>query len=100
MKEFIRFKLKGCPACVDSQPAWNNFTRSCRGRLAKGCRLKEIDSEKAQAYPFEVDSFPTYVIYSVGTVTPYEGSRETADLRKHIQKNGFMKKSRKKKPRS
>jgi hypothetical protein len=98
MKEFLRFKMKGCPACIQSQPAWNQLTRSCKGRLARNCRLKEVDSEKTGAYPFEVDSFPTYMVVVDGVPTPYEGPRETAALRKHIQSKGFMKpKTRKKK---
>ena len=96
MKEFLRFKMKGCPACIQSQPAWNQLTRSCKGRLARNCRLKEVDSEKTGAYPFEVNSVPTYIVLVDGVPTPYEGARETTALRKHLQSNGFMKKTLKK----
>jgi hypothetical protein len=99
MKEFLRFKMKGCPACIDSQPAWNQFKRSCKSKLAPKCRLKEVDSEKTGAYSFEVDSFPTYIVLVDGVPTPYEGSREAAALEKHIQKKGFLNKSRKRRTR-
>lgn len=94
MKEFLRFKMKGCPACVQSQPAWNQLTRSAKGKLARDCRLKEVDSEKAG--PYQVDSFPTYLVVVDGAVTPYDGPRHTTALRRHIVKHGFLNKSRRK----
>ena len=76
-----RFYRPGCPYCVRSQAAWNEFRRRCMFKHVK-CRGINLDEEdpddKILAERFQVRSVPTVIAVNDDRAYSYEGER-TAD---------------------
>ena len=102
-KLFCRFRMEGCPACINSQQDWDQMSALAGSRLAPGTVLAEIEEKMAPMFKgmmangaaYNVHQFPTISIFRNGVFKGEAGNaRKKKELLKVLSNLGFMKKGR------
>jgi thiol:disulfide interchange protein len=76
----VLFYADWCGHCTKLKPHWHEATKKAN---AETTRMIQIDvggkdpEQKALMEKYEVDGFPTILVFQNGTATPYQGSRTT-----------------------
>ena len=99
-KLFCRFRMDGCPACVNSQADWDQMGAMAGSRLAPGTVIAEIEEKMAPLFrgvigngaAYTVHQFPTVSIFRKGVFKGEAGNaRKKKELLKVLKNLGFMK---------
>ena len=76
----VLFHADWCGHCTKLKPHWNEAAEKAN---VETTRMVKIDvggkdpEQKALMEKYEVDGFPTILVFQNGTATPYQGSRTT-----------------------
>ena len=109
-KLFCRFRMDGCPACINSQADWDQMSSAAASRLGPGTVIAEIEEKMAPLFrgvmangaAYKVHQFPTISVFRKGV---FKGeamnARKKKELLKVLTNLGFMKKgaTQRRKPR-
>jgi len=99
-KLFCRFRMEGCPACINSQQDWDQMGAMAGSRLAPGTVIAEIEEKMAPFFrgtmangaAYNVHQFPTISIFRNGVFKGEAGNaRKKKELLKVLKNLGFMK---------
>lgn len=99
-KLFCRFRMDGCPACINSQADWDQMGAMAGSRLAPGTVIAEIEEKMAPLFrgvmgngaAYTVHQFPTVSIFRKGVFKGEAGNaRKKQELLKVLKNLGFMK---------
>lgn len=83
-KTLVLLYADWCGHCKKIEPEWSDASSKSNGRMlqrnvgAKDVSKETADENKEIMDKFNVDGFPTILVFQNGKVVPYEGSR-TAD---------------------
>ena len=76
----VLFYAEWCGHCTKLKPSWEEASKKAN---ADSTRMIKIDvggktpEQKALMEKYEVDGFPTIIVFQNGTPVPYEGTRTT-----------------------
>ena len=99
---YVRFKMNGCPACIDSQKGWDDMTRTIFNEYRNDPSkvITEIETEFLNDFKakhkdgteFTVSTFPHYAYFKDGVLFhTYDGAREGPELVDEIVKRLHLK---------
>lgn len=95
-KVFLRFKMKGCPWCVDSEPAWKQMCSKVDDQLTPNSLIAEITNDVMPQMQgmmnldYFPESFPSHVIFINGKRQTEEADRSLEGLVESLQKYGML----------
>ena len=100
-KLFCRFRMEGCPYCVDTQADWDQMSAVAEKSLAPGAMIAEIEAKMAPMFrasmpngaAYSVNQFPTISIFRKGVFRGEKDARKKKELLKVLRNLGFMKKA-------
>ena len=99
-KLFCRFKMRGCPHCVNTQADWDSMSALAGPALTPGAVLAEIEADMAPFFKarmgngskYTVESFPTYSFFKKGVFKgEAKNARTKGALLSVLKKRGFLK---------
>jgi hypothetical protein len=100
-KLFCRFRMEGCPYCVDTQADWDQMSAAAERSLVPGAVIAEIEAKMVPMFratmpngaAYSVNQFPTISIFRKGVFRGEKDARKKKELLKVLQNLGFMKKA-------
>lgn len=99
-KVFLRFKMEGCPWCVDSEPAWKQMCTKVDDQLSPNSLIAEMTDDvmpqmqNMMNLDFFPQSFPSHVIFINGKRQTEETDRSLEGLMQTLQKYGMLNQER------
>ena len=100
-KLFCRFRMEGCPYCVDTQSDWDQMSAAADRSLAPGAVLAEIEAKMAPMFrartpdgaAYSVNQFPTISVFHKGVFKGEKNARKKKELLKVLRNLGFIRKA-------
>ena len=95
-KVFLRFKMEGCPWCVDSEPAWKQMCSKVEDHLSPNSLIAEMKDDvmpqmqSMMNLDFFPTSFPSHVIFINGKRQTEEADRSLEGLIQTLQKYDML----------
>jgi len=96
-KVFLRFKMEGCPWCVDSEPAWEKMCTKVDDHLSPDSLIAEMKDnvmpqmQNVMNLDYFPETFPSHVIFINGKRQTEESDRSLEGLVQSLQKYGMLK---------
>jgi thiol-disulfide isomerase/thioredoxin len=80
-KTLVLFYADWCGHCKNLEPVWDECTKKSKGRMVKrNVGAKDVDKKteaenQALMDKYQINGFPTILVFQNGTATPYKGER-------------------------
>ena len=82
-KTLVLFYAEWCGHCKELTPKWDKAAEKANEKEKRMLKVNvggESDEEKALLKKYNIDGFPTVMIFQSGNGTPYEGEKSTEAL--------------------